>query len=190
MDPLFLGYIFCLWCLGVGLPGEKRMEMFHPLLGEIDRNRSEVIFDLVLPEPWGVSTLKCVRRSSISLTSGKVWMLYFLKELKILGKILLRLCICKVRDNFVYLHFDVKLIFLPWIEMGMMKSWKGEIQKENILNAIQVNPKWKPTGHLWKVLCPGLVSFWASGWVLWFCSASERIFSLVLFFSLGYLCLI
>lgn len=48
------------------------MEMFHPLLGEIDRNRSEVIFDLVLPEPWGVSTLKCVRRSSISLTSGKV----------------------------------------------------------------------------------------------------------------------
>lgn len=152
MGPLFLGYSFCLWCLGVGLPGEKRMEMFHPILGEIDRNRSEVILDLALPEPWGVSTLKCVWRSSISLTSGKVWLPYFLKELKILGKIPLRLCICKVRDNFMYLYFDMKLIFLPWIEMGMMKSWKGEIQKENIWNAIQVNPKWKPTGRLWKVL--------------------------------------
>ena len=89
------------------------MEMFHPILGEIDRNRSEVILDLALPEPWGVSTLKCVWRSSICLTSGKVWLLYFLKELKILGKFLLRLCVCKVRDNFVYLYLDVKLIFLP-----------------------------------------------------------------------------
>ena len=151
LGPRFLRIQFLSLVFGSRAPWREKNGNV-PSYSRRNRNRSEVILDLALSEPWGVSTLKCVWRSSISLTSGKVWLLYFLKELKILGKIPLRLYICKVRDNFMYLYFDMKLIFLPWIEMGMMKSWKGGIQKENILNAIQVNPKWKPTGFLWKVL--------------------------------------
>lgn len=43
-------------------------------------------------------------------------------------------------------RIDVKLIFLPWTEMRMIRSWEGETQGENILDASHDSPKWKPIG--------------------------------------------